>query len=182
MINYQFKILYAIGIYLVVANHCGGHGGISVFYEFFPAYAFHIGLFIFCSGYFYKEKSEQNIGKYILKKLKKLVVPMYMANFVYALLMQLLSLKGFSIGAGVTWKKLLIEPITSGHQFGFNLATWFVVPLFMAEVFNVLYRKILSIRESKNMFILLGLWHWGCMALYCRFSGDSFLASRCSCT
>lgn len=31
-INYQFKILYAIGMFLVVANHCQ-NGGISVFYN-----------------------------------------------------------------------------------------------------------------------------------------------------
>ena len=67
-INYQFKLLYAIGIVMIVANHTSGNGGISLFYELFPAASFEIGLFVFTSGYFYKEK---NFIKYpfYLKKL-----------------------------------------------------------------------------------------------------------------
>ena len=39
-VNYQFKILYAIGMIIVVANH--GPVTCSIFYEFFPAYSFHM--------------------------------------------------------------------------------------------------------------------------------------------
>ena len=59
-INYQFKLLYAIGIVMIVANHTSGNGGISLFYELFPAASFEIGLFVFTSGYFYKEKYEED--------------------------------------------------------------------------------------------------------------------------
>lgn len=69
-INYQFKLLYAIGIVMIVANHTSGNGGISLFYELFPAASFEIGLFVFTSGYFYKEKYEENILKYFIKKIK----------------------------------------------------------------------------------------------------------------
>ena len=82
--NYQFKLVYAIGMILIVANHCG-NGGVSLFYEFFPAYAFHLGLFIFTSGYFYKEISEENIKEYVCKKVKHLILPLYLYNFIYAL-------------------------------------------------------------------------------------------------
>ena len=143
-INYQFKILYAIGIFLVVSNHCGT-GAFSLFYEFFPAYAFHMGLFVFCSGYFYKEKYEKCIGKYILKKTKSLILPLYLWNCAYALIAQILTLKGFGFGAGVSVGKLLFMPLYNGHQFAYNLATWFVFPLFVVEVFNILFRKSLSI-------------------------------------
>ena len=50
--NIQFRILYFIGIILIVANHAG-NGSISLAYEWFPAYSFHLGLFIFASGYFF---------------------------------------------------------------------------------------------------------------------------------
>lgn len=142
-INYQFKILYAIGMFLVVANHCGD-GAFSLFYEFFPAYAFHMGLFVFCSGYFYKESAENGIGRYILKKIKSLILPMYLWNFVYALIAQILTLRGFSFGAGVTINQLLLMPLYNGHQYVYNLPTWFIFPLFTVEVFNVFFRKLLS--------------------------------------
>ena len=61
-INYTFKLLYALGIILVVAGHCNG-GGFSIFYEYFPIYAFHLGLFVFASGYFYNPENENNIIK-----------------------------------------------------------------------------------------------------------------------
>lgn len=147
-INYQFKLMYAIGMIMVVANHCG-NGGVSLFYEFFPAYSFHISLFVFVSGYFYKEDAEAHIGKYIWKKIKTLLIPFYLWNFAYALFAQIMSLRGFSFGLGVTLKRLLIDPITSGHQYIYNLATWFVIPLFMAEVLNVLVRKLLTFIKGK---------------------------------
>ena len=50
-INYQFLILQAIGIILVVLGH---KGGISLATDWFAPYSFHILLFIFISGYFYK--------------------------------------------------------------------------------------------------------------------------------
>ena len=58
-INYQFKILYAIGMILIVAGHAG-NGGISLFYDWLPPYAFHLGLFMFASDYFYNDASESN--------------------------------------------------------------------------------------------------------------------------
>lgn len=168
-VNYQFKLLYAIGMVLVVANHCG-NGGVSLFYEFFPAYSFHVGLFVFSSGYFYKECSEDNIGKYIIRKIKKLIIPLYLWNFVYALFAQVMSTRGFSFGTGVTINKLFILPITDGHQYVYNLCTWFLVPLFLVEVFNVLYRKLIvpskiSAKYREYLYIagalalgMLGIW------------------------
>ena len=51
--NIQFRILYFIGIILIVANHIGGGGGLSLFYEWFPAYSFHLGLFVFLFWIFF---------------------------------------------------------------------------------------------------------------------------------
>ena len=63
-INYQFKLLCAMGICFVVSGHCGSR--ISLFYEFFEPYAFHLGMFVFVSGYFYKEINEKKIRHYII--------------------------------------------------------------------------------------------------------------------
>ena len=82
--NLQFKLLSAIGIILIVAGHCY-HGGISLAYEWFPAYSFHLSLFAFISGYFYKPKYEATAWKYIWKRFKRLVIPAYLCNIACGL-------------------------------------------------------------------------------------------------
>lgn len=149
-INYQFKLLYAIGIVMIVANHTSGNGGISLFYELFPAASFEIGLFVFTSGYFYKEKYEENILKYFIKKLKTLILPLYAWNFVYALITQILHAADFTIGGNINFENLIIIPITNGHQFVYNLGSWFVAPLFMVEIFNVFLRRTLLIIRCRH--------------------------------
>ena len=144
-INYTFKILYALGIFFVTAGHvrCGGF---SVFYEFIPFNAFHLALFVFASGYFYKSIYESEVVRFVVKKVKHLLVPLYLWNIFYALL--IICLKSHHIdlyfGAKVTFATLVLKPIDNGHQFVYNMGGWFVVPLFMVQVYNVLIRKILN--------------------------------------
>ena len=146
-IDYRFKILYAIGMVMIVAGHCNG-GGINILADWFPYYSFHLGLFLFASGYFYKEQNEQHVGQFILKKIKHLIIPLFLWNCFYAIFVSFLSLFGFSIGTPVTLEKLTTLVLTSGHQFLFNLGSWFVVPLFSIQVFNILFRKITQKIES----------------------------------
>lgn len=76
-VDYRFKILYAIGMLMVVAGHCNG-GGIPLdIAGWFPYYGFHLSLFAFASGYFYKSSYENNVIRYIIKKTKSLIVPLY---------------------------------------------------------------------------------------------------------
>ena len=53
--NKQMRILSAIGMILVVAGHLGYSlfdvGGL------FPYYSFHVFIFLFVSGYFYREEA-----------------------------------------------------------------------------------------------------------------------------
>ena len=142
-VDYRFKILYAVGMIAVVAGHCS-NGGISLFYDWFAPYSFHLSLFAFSSGYFYKSKNEQNPGKYILKKVKTLLVPLYLWNLFYGILGIVLGKIGFTFLSHiqVNTYTLLISPIKSGHDFILNMGGWFVIPLFMIEVFNVLFRKL----------------------------------------
>lgn len=157
-IDYRFKILYALGIISVVAGHCGS-GGINFFYNWFSPYAFHLGLFAFCSGYFFKEESERNPIKYIVKKAKTLLVPLYLWNFAYGCIVTLLSFKGFTIGKKMSLYTLFLEPITTGHQFVYNLGGWFVIPLFMILTFNVLFRKFLSFLHGTSKEIIFVLFY-----------------------
>ncbi len=141
-VDYRIKLLYAIAACMVVLAHCRG-GGIVLLFDWFPYGGLHVALFMFCSGYLYKDSSEKNAGHYILKKLKRLILPLYIYNLVYGLIVQLLHLFGFQMGGGFTLYNLLVAPLNDGHQFILNLGGWFVIPLFMVQVCTVLFRKFL---------------------------------------
>ena len=141
-VDYRFRILYALGMVFIVAGHLGD-GGVPLLYNWFPPYSFHLGLFAFCSGYFYKEVSEEHVFRYCVKKVKHLLIPLYLWNLFYALLIMVMKKWSFTIGTEVTLYKLVIAPLNNGHQFIYNMGGWFVAPLFMIQVFNVSARWLL---------------------------------------
>lgn len=158
--DYRFKVLYAIAMIMIVCSHCQG-GSISFEWNgWFPYGGLHIVLFLFGSGYFYRQEAEKHIAEVIFQKFKKLIVPMYLYNFAYGFLVWASRWKGFTIGENPTVYTMLVAPITNGHQFMYNLAGWFVVPLFMAEVYYLLLRKVLTLLHAnmpRYVFFLTGL-------------------------
>lgn len=148
-IDYRFKLLYALGMVFIVSGHCSG-GGVSLFYDWFSPYSFHLGLFMFASGYFYKCEAEDALIKYVIKKIKSLILPLYLWNVVYAIISKVLFQFGFVISGEITLEKIVLGPIMHGHQFIYNLGSWFIVPLFMVQIYNVLIRKIFGLIYKKN--------------------------------
>ena len=140
-IDYRFKLLYAFGIILVLCAHADG-GAISILKEWFPYDGTYLTLFAFASGYLYQNSSEEHVGGYILRKAKSLLIPLYLYNFAYALLVWLSRMKGFEIGEDPSLYSIFVLPITNGHQFLYNMGGWFIIPLFMIEIFNILIRKL----------------------------------------
>lgn len=139
-IDYRFKILYAVAILMVVAGHCDG-GGISLdFAQWFPYEGIHLALFTFCSGYFFKDAALKRPGRYVCKKLRTLILPMYGYTIAYGLLVRLLHRWGFQIGGKFNLHNILISPLNDGHQFVLNMAGWYIVPLFMVEILNCMIR------------------------------------------
>lgn len=155
-INYQFKILYFFGIFFIVACHCG-YGGISLGYEWFYPGAFHLALFAFGSGYFYKKSSEDNIIAFIWKKIKHLLVPLYLWTVCYAVILMVLRQNKFTFGGQISIYNLLVSPLNNGHIFALNFPTWYVFPLFVVQVATVLFRKPLSKYPKFNDWIILAI-------------------------
>ena len=87
-INPSFRILSAFAIIFVVAGHADF--GVFDIAGMFPYYSFHVGVFAFISGYFYKEESESNVGNYLFKKVKHLLLPYFGWNLFYGLFTTLL--------------------------------------------------------------------------------------------
>ena len=155
--DYRFKLLYCIGIIMVVLGHCQG-GSIHILDNWFPLGGMHLMLFVFASGYFYSLDAVEHIGGYLLKKLKKLAVPLFFYNVFYGLFASFMQKRGFYFGSRLTLKSLLIDPITSGHQFAYNMGSWFVVPLLMCEVYNVCLRYLLKkVRISETLYFIFNL-------------------------
>lgn len=157
--NREMRILSAVGIILVAAGHLGYNlfdiGGL------FPYYSFHVFLFLFVSGYFYKPESEERIISYIFGKCVTLLLPYYIWNLIYGILTALLHRAGFTIGQDLSLYTVLIAPFDGGHQFMYQFPAWFVPVLFMIEVVNVCMRKVLSLLRMNQEWFIFG----GCLIL-----------------
>lgn len=139
--NKTFGILSALTVIMVVAGHCGYH--IMTVGELFPYYSFHVPLFMFISGYFYKDSEEEAPFTYLKKKVRRLLAPYFIWNVVYGLLAWGMRGAGFAMGEGISLQTLFVQPFVHGYQFIYNYASWFVPALFLIELMNLLARMIL---------------------------------------
>ena len=141
---FHIEILQAFGILCVFLGHA-----LRIFYEngwyfhkaqvVFPfdvldkfIFSFHMPLFIFLSGYlFYLNKDKiENAWYYILKRVKRLLIPFYFAGFLYVLPMV-----------------CFINPLDKSVWFyyssfltlDYTWHLWFLFSLFVITLFFVLY-------------------------------------------
>ena len=152
--NITFGILSALAIIMIVAGHVG--------YDFmtvgglFPYYSFHLPLFVFISGYFYREEEEEHPFLYVKKKAKRLLLPYFIWNLVYGLVAWALrAFGGFTIGEVVSLKSLFLDPFLHGHQFLYNFAAWFAPALFLIEMMNLCMRLILRRLHLQYEWLIL---------------------------
>lgn len=154
-IDYRFKIVYCIAMLSVIASHCLGKGSIELNIQgWFPYRSFHMPLFMFASGYFFKRKNLENVLEYIKRKFKRLIVPIYIYNFFYGIYSQVLK-KWFNKNniKKFNYNNILIKPL-GGRGFRYILPSWFSSSLFFVELYNILKRKaISSLRIEIHEFI-----------------------------
>lgn len=153
--NMTFCILSGIAIIMIVAGHVGYN--VLTVGDLFPYYSFHVPLFMFISGYFYKDTEEEHPLAYFKKKVKRLLVPYFIWNVLYGVVAWLLRFIGFGMGENISLWTLFVEPFVSGYQFIYNYAAWFVPVLFVIEMMNLLMRMILrKLRLCNEWLILAG--------------------------
>lgn len=155
-VNHQFRILSGLAMLLVIMGHLDE--GMFTVGELFPYYSFHIALFLFISGYFYRPGEEEQIGAYLIRKARRLLLLYFVWNVFYGLLVLLLRRAGFYIGNEPSLWTLFAEPFLSGHQFGYNAPSWFVPALFLTEAANVFIRRLLRALQIQNDWVLMGLY------------------------
>lgn len=152
--NTVFRMLYVIGIYLVVTSHVG-RGGILT--DWFSENSFHMQLFFFASGYFYSSEAELNALSYIKRKVKHLLIPLILFNFIYGIFTFILSQFGFKIGESINLFNLFISSFVYGSAFSFNSPDWFIAQLFLVEIINVCIGTIIKTKnEKKEIVICMG--------------------------
>lgn len=110
---------------------------------------------MFISGYFYKEKHEESVLRYIWGRAKRLLIPAYLWNIAYGIFVIIMKNCGYVTGAEVNPYNLFIMPFVDGEAFQYNLGSWFVYPLFCVYVINILFRKLLSLIKLNNEYIIL---------------------------
>lgn len=175
----RMRYLSALAIIFVVLGHIrGSHEGIFTVSGLFLFYSFHVPLFLFVSGYFYQEKAEKQIGIYILKKAKTLLIPFFSLYLVFLLLQTLLQTKGFALGNTFSFYNWLIWPWIRTQAPAFSIAGWYLIAFFLSSVMHVCIHKISRllikkafIRELLLLVFYLGL---GMIAVWIknRFSAD----------
>lgn len=157
------RALTVVAVVLVHAQFGGLHVTpiTNVLFEWFSP-SFVMPLFLFISGYLYYETPR--VFDYIKKRLKRLVIPYYGWNFVYALVLLVVTSIGLIQWAyPINLTTFFIQPWITGEQYAFNLAMWFVLALFLSQVTFVLIREMISKLKIKNeyiffaFFMLLGL-------------------------
>ena len=162
-IDYRFKILYALAIIMVVWSHIDTNQQ-SPLRLWLPYNSIQLAIFAFSSGYFFKLAAVDKLGAYTAKKFRNLIIPMYLYNFAYAAVVLASQFLGFHIGGYVTAEALWLSPLYNGHQFYYNLGSWFVVPLFLIETGYAAYRSLVRATHQRSpewvhfaLFFALGM-------------------------
>lgn len=156
--NKQFNILKGLGILLVVIGHVFMHGKIHNF-----IYLFHIPLFYFISGYFFKEKYIDNILGFIKKRFLRLYVPYIYWGVLFIALMNLfvlLHLVDDSPMTIVTGIKNVIRYCLLKFNAPLCGAIWFLRSLFISNILFIIIRKIsvlLSKKYNIHVTILISI-------------------------
>ena len=157
--NKKMMILSCIGIIIVVLGHTGNSFKLAS--DIFPYYSFHMALFVFISGYFYDNKYEKNIfGKdgYIQKKVKKMIIPYFIWNLIYGIIVNLFKkLNIITYGEKINIYSYFIKPWTTGHQYILNIASWFVLALFLVNISYIIVRKVMIKLKlwNDNIFMVI---------------------------
>lgn len=135
--------LKGLGIILVV----WGHMNLPLIPETI-IYSFHMPLFLFISGYLYKNK-EIAVKDYVLKKFKSLIIPylIYAAiSLPFGLMLNIIDGKGFDM------IQIFIDFLFLNGSVGWNSPIWFLIVLFLVEI---IYFAIEKSKLNTPIFIIV---------------------------
>ena len=137
--------IYTIAMFSVIADHLKGKASIELNIQgWFHYPSFHMPLFMFSAGYFFKIKNINYTCDYIIRKFRRLILPIYIYNIFYGFYIQFLKKLGFRNNIRpFTFRIIFIEPL-GGCGFQHIHPSWFSSSLFFVEMYNITKRKLIS--------------------------------------
>ncbi len=154
--NMTFRALYLLAILFVVDGHTA-LADMFTLGNLFRYYSFHLMLFAFGAGYFFRLRG--SVLQDLAARAKRLLVPLYIWNAVYGVGATLLrKFGGFTFGEPLSAYTLLIAPLADGQHFMWNLGAWFIFPLFLAQTVYSLIRRLSPLwKDNETITFLLCL-------------------------
>lgn len=133
-------VLRGLGIITVVAGHAWSGTGLPPF----SPYSFHMPLFFFLSGLFFREERSEAPIAFILKNARTLLLPTTIFFLVYALFCQLIRAAGFvSLWQPFSISNVLFNQFGNAAAYGFTAPYWFIPCLFFVRVyFGLLHTRL----------------------------------------
>lgn len=135
-----------LGIFAIYLGHYGEIAKKAYLFVF----EYHVPLFFFISGFFFKYKKEETITQYTKKKFKQLMIPYFISSLIYLLFLLLTK----SIPLNSVPSKLL-EVLTGIRNYSFIGPLWFINCLFVMQVINKTLSKIY--KDKKYYYILTSI-------------------------
>ena len=153
--SYRMRVLSFFAITFVVLGHMNFYakGQLDVtltepltFHGWFPYYSFHLPLFLFISGYFFRDlphdgTSFRALLRFLGKKAGKLLVPYYVLSGLSLLAVSWLRPKGQTPWDAFSWSDWLFGPWIKPCLITFSTPAWYLPALFLAELFFLLLRE-----------------------------------------
>ena len=163
--SYQMRVLSAIAISFVVLGHINffqegfipnNMTELGTFYGWFPYYSFHLPIFLFITGYYFrdivvKKNYLLSLGRFILKKAYKLLVPYYIFSGIALAVGTWIAAGGFTFSESFTLETWLLAPWKQPYIIAFSTPAWYLVALFITEVYYVLLRKAASVIKNEKV-------------------------------
>ncbi|MHC1791868.1 acyltransferase family protein [Solidesulfovibrio sp.] len=159
------SIARGLGIIVVVLGHCYDP------FSWYPIYSYHMALFFLLSGFVFNPAHRADAPGYVRRRAKRLLAPYFLYNLLFAGL-TLACAAGLGLWTDIrplSFRALVYEPLTTGHQFPLFNGGWFLVTLFFVQLaFLFLPRLVGSDAPGR----VLGA--TGAMALACVLTGQWF--------
>ncbi len=173
-INFSFRFLYILAIFMILDGHIGSFNYLSL-EGLFPYQNYHIALFAFASGYFLNLAYDYK--NFISHKFMRLILTLYLWNIIYGGLVYLLNHHyQFSLGDDFSLYTLFYAPIVDGHQYIYNMGSWFLIPLFFVQLISFVILKPLFSQKNNSTLLLICFFCFslllGCISL--RISPENF--------
>ena len=151
--SYRMRVLSAIAISFVVLGHINFTGSMEftmteplTFQGWFPCYSFHLPLFLFITGYFFRDLPEDGAAfralvRFVGKKACRLLIPYYIFSGLSLLVNTWLKTRGFTFGTSFSLTAWLVSPWTEPYLVSFSTPAWYLPALFLAEILFLLLRR-----------------------------------------